>query len=500
VTLNTQRDSLLTMTPARSPSTTIALAIALVVFFTSVWHLKPWNSVDLSSFKGSSVITDPVYVDNTSQTTHVELELEEMTDDEKNAQENIKGGTKEEDTEKDTTPPPLQNKPSTSNREHYCKWIFDKYQSSPYEEEWFKEVPNVQSVTAEGPNICKAMQAEKHVAASLDIVGRVVNLTSIDPKVQWATYDTIAKTSAHPADKYMSRMYYKRVCYDEEKEEFLPAPGHGIQLIEPLFGMLRDPFDIFCGSDKLTMENYKGDNLGQSKLHIMPQGYAPYTYTIEKGNVQPAEWRSHGIPPWHSSLKPLHDDQVGTTFEPPQNIHLDLGASYFGGWTQSAREGQKNPAASGEWVYDTYHSRGQKFNRFVAVEVEILDDATAYEQVPEDLVGIYTLMNIPLTMGDDKLNTIEMIKRIVKPEDFFVFKLDIDSAPIEEPIVPSLLADDPNNGGASGLIDELMFEHHVNFYPMNGPWQTGGEKADLLSSYKLFRDLRRKGIRSHSWP
>ncbi len=166
-----------------------------------------------------------------------------------------------------------------------------------------------------------------------------------------------------------------------------------------------------------------------------------------------------------------------------------------------AVEGQKNPAASGQWFYDTYHARGQKFNRFIAVEVEILDDVTAYEQIPADLVGIYTLMNVPLTQessGTDKLNTLEMIKRTVQPEDFFVFKLDIDSAPIEEPIAQTLLADDPENGGASALIDELMFEHHVNFYPMNKPWHMPG--GDLVTSYRLFRDLRKKGIRTHSWP
>lgn len=42
----------------------------------------------------------------------------------------------------------------------------------------------------------------------------------------------------------------------------------------------------------------------------------------------------------------------------------------------------------------------------------------------------------------------------------------------------------------------------VDFYPMSKSWTTNGEtlEGDLESSYKLFRDLRRKGIRSHSWP
>jgi hypothetical protein len=392
-------------------------------------------------------------------------------------------------------PPPPHESPKPAEGQ-YCKWVFDKYESSAYEEEWFQEVPNVQP-TPNGTNICKAQQAEKHVAASRAIVGRAINLTAIDPKIQWKTYDTMPTTTLDPADQYMSRMYYRRVCYNEEKREFYPASGHGIQLIEPLFGMLRDPFDLYCGSDKLTIENYPDTNPGQSKHHIVPQGFAPYTYTTKDGRVESTEWRTHGIPPWHSSLRPVYNEQVGTTFSTPQNIHVDLGSSYFGSWTKASS------AASGQWFYDKYHARGQKFNRFVAVEVETLNDTEAYKQVPSDLIGIYTLMNIGLTMGEDKLNAVEMIKRIVKPEDFFVLKLDIDSAPIEEPIVQNLLADDPENGGASALVDELMFEHHVNFWPMNGPWviaSTSKKDGDLLTSYNLFRDLRRKGIRAHSWP
>ncbi|KAL3417479.1 hypothetical protein PVAG01_10489 [Phlyctema vagabunda] len=347
------------------------------------------------------------------------------------------------------------------------------------------------------------MLAPEHVKASTEIVRRVVNLTTIDPEIQWNTYDTIPITSLSPADEYMSRMHYHRVCYNEQTRVFEPASGHGIQLIEPLFGMLRDPFDIYCGTDKLIMEDYVNETPGQSKSHIMPQGYAPYAYTATDNQV--SEWRTHGIPPWHSSLRPIHNDQTSTSFTTPKNIHLDLGASYFGGWTMLNRgpqqKGRKKSAASGEYFYEMYHTRGQKFDRFIAVEVEVLNATTAYNQIPDDLVGIYTLMNTPLTMNEDKLNTVEMIKRIVRPEDFFVFKLDIDNTPIEEPLVENLLLDDPKNGGASALIDELMFEHHVNFYPMNYAWHGKFKKhRDLLFSYNLFRNLRRKGIRSHSWP
>ncbi|KAL8847569.1 MAG: hypothetical protein Q9221_007389 [Calogaya cf. arnoldii] len=375
----------------------------------------------------------------------------------------------------------------------YCKWVFSHYEESPYELEWFSNIETAQR------SICDWVAKPNHKNASEIIVTRTLELKSIPSSQQWKTYDTFNTTTFHSSDTFMSRMHYNRTCYDTKTSRFNLAKGHGIQLIEPLWGMLRDPFDHWCGEKALHMEGQASNN-GQSKAHIMPQGYSPYTYTLSDtipthDTLDQYEWRTHGIPPWHSSLRPSTDPRIGVAFHPPQNIHLDLGSSYFGIW------GADTGAASGQWFYNTYHARGQPFNRFIAVEVEKLDDTKAFQQIPDDLVGVYTLMNVGLSMDKgDHLNTIDMIKRVVKPEDFFVFKLDIDSAPIEEPIIKSLLEDDQSEGGASALVDELMFEHHVNYDPMNGPWGNPQGVGDLHRSYNVFRDLRRKGIRAHSWP
>ncbi|KAI4186175.1 MAG: hypothetical protein LQ346_005742, partial [Caloplaca aetnensis] len=226
-------------------------------------------------------------------------------------------------------------------------------------------------------------------------------------------------------------MHYNRTCYDSSSGNYTLAPGKGIQLIEPLWGMLRDPFDKWCRAKALHAEGFP-EPTGQSKSHILPQGFAPYTYSLTDdvstqqpasgGDLESPVWRTHGIPPWHSAPHlpsnhhQQHKEQQPLVLQAPKNIHLDLGSSYFGIW------GQDGAAASGQWFYDTYHARGQPFDRFIAVEVETLDDKTAYEQVPRDLVGVYNLMNIPLSMdAGGKLNAIEMIKRVVDKDDFFVF-------------------------------------------------------------------------------
>lgn len=346
---------------------------------------------------------------------------------------------------------------SVTTPEAYCKWTFSHYESSAYEEEWLAMSDEVQNTA------CKRTREPRHAEASANIVKRVISLLKIDEAVKWRTYDSMLPAEQPEVDRLFSRMHYVKSCYNAGTDEYEPVEGKGVQLIEPLWGILRDPFDVYCKAEKLSMPEWDSSQESQSKQHIMPQGFAPYMYEDGTGESAPG-WRSHGIPPWHSSKILTRDPKLGNVLSSPQNIHLDLGSSYFQGWTK--HKNNVNPAASGQWFYDHYHKRGQHFDRFIAVELETMDDPTAFQQVPDDLIGIYTLMNVGLTMDvDDKLNTLDMIKRIVKPEDFFVFKLDIDSAPIETPIVQALLADDSKNGGASALIDELMFEHRTSSLP-----------------------------------
>ncbi|KAI4191068.1 MAG: hypothetical protein L6R41_000383 [Letrouitia leprolyta] len=364
-------------------------------------------------------------------------------------------------------PDTLSFRRQASSDKPYCKWVFSQYErtwhsdsgfihrlkaysatASDYESFWFDKIETAQK------DICTAVTESLHKEASATIVGRVLDLTSLPLWHKWNSLDPSLSAKFNASDRFMSKMHYNRTCYDSRSKTFKLAFGKGVQLIEPLWGMLRDPFDKYCGDKGFQMPGIPSDTSGQSKAHIMPQGYAPYTYWMTDEDLdQDALWTSHGLPPWHSSLRPTWNERVPDTtlFQPPQNIFLDLGSSYFGEWLGDSA------AASGRWFYNTYHARGPAFDRFIAVEAETLNDPTAFEQLPSDLVGVYTLMNVALSMNHgDKLNVIEMIKRLVKPEDFFVLKLDIDSAPIEEPIIASLLQDDTHNEGASGLVDELV--------------------------------------------
>jgi len=80
-------------------------------------------------------------------------------------------------------------------------------------------------------------------------------------------------------------------------------------------------------------------------------------------------------------------------------------------------------------------------------------------------------------------------------EDYVVFKLDIDSKEVETPIVEFLLT--WNN---LGLLDEFVWEHHVNNYLMAPHWRdTQDMSKSIADSYQYFLKLRQRGVRAHSW-
>lgn len=90
-----------------------------------------------------------------------------------------------------------------------------------------------------------------------------------------------------------------------------------------------------------------------------------------------------------------------------------------------------------------------------------------------------------------------VIKSMAKKEDYVLFKLDIDSGPVEQGTVDFLL--DPANDEIE-YIDEFLWEHHVDNYIMHGHWEGGIDWSLKISdSYMYFLKMRQKGVRAHSW-
>ncbi len=104
-------------------------------------------------------------------------------------------------------------------------------------------------------------------------------------------------------------------------------------------------------------------------------------------------------------------------------------------------------------------------------------------------------MSLPYILTDSWDNPLMHLKAVAKPEDYVLFKLDIDNNAVEEKIVTTLLA----SPELMALIDEFVWEHHVNFVPMAKVWRETRSPRTMKDSIGIFRQLRQAGIRAHSW-
>ena len=230
--------------------------------------------------------------------------------------------------------------------------------------------------------------------------------------------------------------------------------------IEPLVGFLRNPdfMRIYCLVDS------KAFLFITDKHYLMP---------MHRCELQPRD--------------------AGT--RAPRFLMFDLGASLW----KSGPGG-----ASQEWFIQTYGTLNITFDRIFAWEATPHTPEEIYKDVPQAMRRVLTYHNVPVDPAPGAThNPLRLLKEEAGPDDFVVFKIDIDTIPIEIALLEQILAD-PD---ASRLIDELYFEDHVINSPMmEKGWiytiraKENNATTRLLSdSYDSFRRLREMGIRAHSW-
>lgn len=147
-----------------------------------------------------------------------------------------------------------------------------------------------------------------------------------------------------------------------------------------------------------------------------------------------------------------------------------------------------------------YESRGISLDKIYVWEAVPQGTEAYWEGVPaavrskwEPRLTFYD--GVPCSAEPDhEDNPVRRILAECRPEDFCAFKLDIDTPSVELPIVMQLLAS-PKIGK---VLDEFFFEHHVHGLMQQYGWgsEVNGTVAD---SYSIFSQLRRMGVRAHSW-
>ncbi|CAF1357970.1 unnamed protein product [Didymodactylos carnosus] len=275
-------------------------------------------------------------------------------------------------------------------------------------------------------------------------------------------------------------MYYRYTCINKRNERYVHLEAY--QLIEPLVGLLRDPLTICArlNASLVPPELYlDGMESIQSRRFLLMSPSAPTVINPLIGVADP----EMVFRPWE-----FYDADYISNLAISKTILFDLGSSYFASWKSNTAAG------STKWFYEYLKHRSIKPDRIIAFEQAALITQTAWEQLPDDVFPIYTLINVGCSSQNNKFNPWKTLLAIAKPQDYVIIKLDIDTSSIELPLVEQII----RNTNISSLIDEMFFEHHVTVNEMKGSW--GEPPGTLKDSYRNFTLLRRKGIRMHSWP
>jgi hypothetical protein len=99
---------------------------------------------------------------------------------------------------------------------------------------------------------------------------------------------------------------------------------------------------------------------------------------------------------------------------------------------------------------------------------------------------------------NDARNPAALIKKLCKPEDVVIFKLDVDSEKVELGIMDQIV----NDPELRGLVDEFFFEMHVcnKVMRMHGMDCTERSTFHVSGWYDVAMPAREKGLRMHYWP
>ncbi len=357
----------------------------------------------------------------------------------------------------------LQKNASTGAHEK-CVWAFHAYEPSAWEEEWRAG----EESGARKDRECAVLAQDEERRRSRQLIQAIRTL--------------VLEGKAIPRESLglFSRMIYARRCGPQLKD----TGERRVQLIEPLVGLLRDPLTICPESeaDAAAIPFDSGEDAIQAKRHLLIGPAAPWTETP----ANPASWRLGGFEPWAIDSRNCAEPRTR------QNMLVDMGASLYGKW-------KDDPNAVGAlWFVDRYLRHRMSFDRIVSYEIEKHDPDAIYRNVPDELLPHYIYYNQGIEAAPNgKWNPWRILRGMgVTQQDYVVLKLDIDVPDIEGPLMQQLVDD----GSLQLLVDEMFFEHHVSVQAMWKLWGSQQFPQSLKDSYRLFRYLRSRGIRMHSWP
>jgi hypothetical protein len=180
-------------------------------------------------------------------------------------------------------------------------------------------------------------------------------------------------------------------------------------------------------------------------------------------------------------------------------VFADATATNVGGKSRFYDAGGSQFNQALDFFLKTYEAHGIVFDEVFVWEINAQGAESYWAGVPdatrkfwEPRVRFYDGIGVSAEEGADN-NPVSHIFTNCAKEDFCSFKLDVDTPSVELPLVQQIIEKSQSNTA----LDEFFFEHHVEGV-MQQYWGSlvNGTFSD---SYQMFSDLRRLGVRAHSW-
>jgi len=260
----------------------------------------------------------------------------------------------------------------------------------------------------------------------------------------------------------------------------LGAPGApGAAVLEPLFGALRDPRWLCEMSGTLPsrmnqLARAVSDELGTPPYNPWAVESIGHYFLLDADALGAfALGKAAAVP------------QTGEA--QPRALYFDAGASFWGDGF-GLKQVLAHYAAMGlqfDAVYAWESSRSYNSGDFFADAPPHIQHATHYVNMPV------------VTTPGDRNNPLSAIALVARPQDYVVFKLDVDNSAVELALTEQLAS----NATLLELVDEFFFEDHIDVREMHNFWpEFIGRGRFLRDSYSLFGRLRTAGVRAHSYP
>ncbi|KAI9018209.1 hypothetical protein DFJ74DRAFT_209920 [Hyaloraphidium curvatum] len=402
-------------------------------------------------------------------------------------------------------PAPPTVRPRTSDPPLVApEWRFARYVPSTWEREWTSFVASEEyAKLAREPDklpVCRRLWRDRDAARAgemLEFVGRRMPWEMPWNMSQWmkgvvadqrggegGDWDPLWTEDAgeHPV---MSKLVYSVV----------DGQGEGTEVgafIEPLVGHLRHPYHCFS----------------RTRLGLIDTSYLLFDRRTD------GALRDVPVPP-----------------RPRTALYFDLGATLY-----ASNGAPKESWGTSQGLFPgVYETLGMEISSMAMWEAKEHRPERVFKDVPAELLGGYQYFNVPVARmpvpaawadADGKeYNAIAALRGRVghlhrmlgskpspgdrrgvsgSPDVYVVFKLDIDTPTVENPLAARLLELLPGgNASRNGQLEvhEFFFEHHSDIYEVIGPeWCKPRENCPTLGdSYALFTAFRERGVRAHAW-